>query len=235
MQGRNLALYAAAAVLPGLCLWAAAAVVPVRSQHLPETVYKSVIAIEQAPWKWSEAKKGSLKGSVSFTGRLSAQPVVLYLQRDDAEGTFDPPAALNVSQKGARFNPSFALLVRGQKVVFDNDEDDEISHNVYFLGASEVDLGMFDRGNSREHTMSDAGEVSVHCSIHKLMDARFFVAPSPACTTLGAEDTSFALSNLPAGRYKLKSWQKQKRFKDIELAVEVVADKETSVTVEMAR
>ena len=213
----------------------------VGDRHLPDTVYLKSVSYEDGDWKWSEAKKGSVKGTVTFSARRPKQPLVIYLVRlgdDDKpgeQGLFDAPDMVDVSQKGGKFEPSFAVLVRKQKVKFLNDEEKEISHNVYFLGDIEADLGIFDQGESREHEFEDAGEVSVHCSIHKRMDAKFYVAPSPAYAVVEANDDSFEIKGIPAGKYRLHTWQKQKRFKDFETTVEVTDGGTASVTVEMKR
>lgn len=209
--------------------------------HLPKPVYAKSVAYKDGEWKWADAKKGTVKGTVNFSTRRPQQPIVIYLVRQGEDGkpgeqgVYDAPAEIEVSQSGGKFEPSFAVLVRKQKVKFLNDEEKEISHNVYFLGDIEADLGIFDQGESREHDFEEAGEVSVHCSIHKRMDAKFYVAPSPAFALLEADASTFEIKNVPAGKYTLHTWQKQKRFKDFETTVEVTDGGTTSVTVEMAR
>jgi hypothetical protein len=209
--------------------------------HNPLPTYIRGTAYKDGDWKWSEAKTGTVKGKVTFSARRPRQPVVIYLVKLGADGKpgeqgkYDPPGELSVSQKGAKFSPSFAVLVRKQKVKFLNDEKDEISHNVYFLGDIEEDLGIFDKGQSRTHTFDEAGDVSVHCSIHKRMDAKYFITPNPAYAILGMKDTSFEIKNVPAGKYELRTWQKQKRFKDFKSTVEVSDGKTTDITVEMKR
>jgi len=222
-----------------------AATAAVRAQLAPAPPLAPVGAqgatYDDGAWTWAEAKKGTVKGSVTFSTRRPHQPIVIYLVKRNADGTaasqgvYDVPAELVVRQKGAKFNPGFAVLVRKQKVKFLNDENQEISHNVYFLGDIEADLGIFEQGESREHDFTRAGEVSVHCSIHKRMDAKFFVAPNPAFAVLEADAASFEIRGVPAGAYTLHTWQKQKRFKDFQIAVEVTDGGTTNVTVKMAR
>lgn len=209
--------------------------VPAQGQMIPAPVYTRVIRTQQADFNWDSSKKGSLKGSLKFSAKRASAPVVVYLTRVDGEGKFPVPAMLEVSQKEARFEPGFAVLVAGQKAKFLNDEKKEISHNVYFLGAAEIDLGIFDKAQSVEHQFTAAGEVSVHCSIHKNMDAKYFIAPSPAYALVESDADTFSISGVPEGKYKLKTWQKQKRFKDAELDVTIEAEKEATITVEMAR
>ncbi len=227
-------IYCAAALLLLVAsgIWVA---IPAQGQVAPQPVYTRVIRTQQADFSWDTAKKGSVKGNLKFSAKRASAPVVIYLKRVDGEGKFTVPDMLEVSQKEARFEPGFAVMVAGQKAKFLNDEKKEISHNVYFLGAAEVDLGIFDQAQSVEHQFTAAGEVSVHCSIHKNMDAKYFIAPSPAFALVENDATSFTISGVPEGKYQLKTWQKQKRFKDAEMDVTVEADKEASVTVEMAR
>lgn len=210
-------------------------------RHVPVATYVNSVKYADGDWKWADSKSGTVKGDVTFSMRRPQQPVVVYLVKLGADGKageqglYDKPGALSVSQKGGKFEPSFAVLVRKQTVKFLNDEEQEISHNVYFLGDIEADLGIFDQGESREHAFDEAGEVSVHCSIHKRMDGKFFVTPSPAYAVLEANDNSFEIKGVPVGKYKLHTWQRQKRFKDFEATIEVKANEAVTVNVEMAR
>jgi plastocyanin len=210
------------------------------SGHAPKIENLNGVKYTDGTWKWADAKKGSVKGKVSFSMRRPQQPIVVYLVKLDGDkageqGVYTAPSTLSVSQKGGVFEPSFAVLVRNQTVKFLNDEEKEISHNVYFLGDIQADFGIFDQGDSREHTFDEAGEVSVHCSIHKRMDGKFYIAPSPAYAVIEADADSFEIKDVPVGTYKLMTWQKQKRFKDFEKVVEVAEGKATDVNVEMAR
>lgn len=226
-------------VFAALCLLALVsglfAMRPVSGQHLPRPVYTRVIQAQAADFKWDDAKKGSLKGTLKFSAKRAGAPIVVYLLRDGGEGKFTVPGALEVRQEGAKFAPNFTVLVKGQTAKFINDEKKDIAHNVYFLGAAEGDLGIFEKGESVQHEFTEAGEVSLHCSIHKNMDGKFFIAPSPAFALVESDAESFSISGVPAGKYKLKTWQKQKRFKDVELEVTIEEGKEAGVTVEMAR
>lgn len=199
--------------------------------------YQSIVRALQGAGgpQWKDAEKGDLKGTVRFNGKRPSQPMVIYLVREGEQGTFETPADLEISQKGAVFNPAFAVLVAGQKVKFKNDEDKAIDHNVYFLGASNIDLEIIAPGKDKSHRFDLAGEVSFHCSIHKFMDGKFFVAPSPAFVLVEGDATAYNIKGIPVGKYSLKSWQKSKRFKDVEQAVEITGGKEAISDVEMTR
>lgn len=228
--------------LPVLCIVIALIAVTAQGErHLPRPVWINAAKAESGDWKWSDARKGSLQGSVSFSARRPNQPMVVYLLRVDGDGKtttqgiHDVPERLRIGQKNARFDPGFAVMVRGQEVEFDNDETKEISHNVYFLGDLELDLGIFERGESVKHKFEDYGEISVHCSIHRRMDARLFIAPNPAYALLDGEAESYEIKDVPAGTYRLMTWQKQKRFRDVTRLIEIKEGEATTADVEMTR
>lgn len=228
--------------LAALCIAIAFVAVTARGQpHQPKPVWINAAKAESGSWKWSDARKGGLRGNVTFSARRPNQPMVVYLLRVDekgetaTQGVHEVPAQLRIGQKDAKFDPGFAVMVRGQEVLFDNDETKEISHNVYFLGDIELDLGIFERGESVKHKFEDYGEISVHCSIHRRMDARLFVAPNPAFALIDGEAERFEIKNVPAGRYRLLTWQKQKRFRDASMPVEIKEGATADVTVEMTR
>ena len=203
--------------------------------HRLSAAYTRVIEVGQGAIKWADAEKGSVSGTLKFSAKRPSQPIVVYLVADGGEGEFAAPAAVKFSQKGAKFEPSFAVMVRGQNAEFVNDEGAEIDHNVYFLGAEDLDLGIFEPKTSVSHEFSKAGEVSVHCSIHKLMDAKLFVAPSPAFAEVAGDADKFEIKGVPVGKYTLKTWQKSKRFKEAEVAVEIKKGEAATLEVEMKR
>jgi len=184
---------------------------------------------------WAEAKKGKVSGRLTFSHKRPAQEIVIYLEPKGAAWTFEAPAPVTIRQQGARFEPPFNVIVTGQKVTFLNDEVREIDHNVYTLGAEEKDFDIFGKGESRDHVFAKPGEVYVHCSIHKFMDGKIFVAPVPAFDVIAGTDETFEIDGVAAGSYVLRTYQRAKRFHDAEIAVTVTADKESKVTVEMNR
>lgn len=188
---------------------------------------------QDVPWK--DAPKGIVKGTLAFPGPRPKQPIVVYLERAGAPAFTLPAEPLVIGQKEARFDPPFAVVVVGRKVVFDNNEDKDVDHNVFTLGAEDADFGIFARGKKVEHVFDKAGEVRLHCSIHKFMDGKIFVAPTPAFTIVDGDATEFSIADVPAGAWTLKTYQKAKRFHDAELKVEVAKGETASVAVEMKR
>lgn len=194
------------------------------------------IPVTRLARRWDDIPQGRVTGKLVFPKPRPAQPMVVYLLRHEGELAFVPPAEQPVvRQKGARFDPAFLAVVAGQTVVFDNDEDKAIDHNVFTLGADSRDLGVFPPGTRVAHRFDAAGEVLVHCSVHKLMDGKIFVAPSPAFDLVAPGEDGFSIEKVPAGRYLLKTYQKAKRFHDAAVEVTVEPGKTTDVTVEFAR
>jgi plastocyanin len=180
--------------------------------------------------------RGRVIGRLEFARPRPPQPIVVYVRRDGGElREEETPPALVVRQKGARFDPPFAVVVAGQAVHFDNDEDREVDHNVYALGAESIDLGIFPRGESVSHEFRSEGEVSIHCSVHRFMDARLFVAPSRFFARLDGEESAFSLEDVPEGTYVLRTYQRARRFRDAETRVVVGAGKTTEIVLEMTR
>jgi plastocyanin len=134
-------------------------------------------------------------------------PVVVYLEPLAAAApgpAAAPPGPATLRQRDARFAPPFLAVARGQTVTMPND--DTIYHNVFsFSEPNDFDLGLYPAGESRSVSFRNAGAVRVYCSIHESMNATLFVAPTPWFTIAGP-DGRFALSALPEGRFRLRTW-----------------------------
>jgi plastocyanin len=73
-----------------------------------------------------------------------------------------------VSQKGKRFEPQSLRVKVGDRVLFNND--DENTHNVFSRsGANAFNVGMQQPGSSSPVTFEEAGSVEVRCAIHPSM------------------------------------------------------------------
>ena len=183
--------------------------------------------------------KGRITGSLTFSRRRPKQPIVVYIDTvEKGKGTLamaSPSEKLVIRQKGAAFRPAFAVIVKGQQVEFLNDEEENIDHNVYFLGVEKTDLGSTSKGKSMSHPFRTTGRVSMHCSIHKLMDGKLFVVPFPAYALVPGNASTFTIDDVPAGRYRLKTFQKTRRFRDADIAVEVTPGGVTTVKLELKR
>jgi plastocyanin len=158
------------------------------------------------------ARAGEVRGRIAFGVEGAtldgAGPIVVYLEA--VEGKIDvrtPRRSLEIQQKNANFTPAFLAIAAGETVVMPND--DVIFHNVFsYSTPNDFDLGLYARGESRSKTFQYPGVVRIYCSIHESMSATIFIAPSPLFA-VAAADGSFALRDVPTGKYRLRTWNRR--------------------------
>jgi plastocyanin len=158
------------------------------------------------------AAGGEVHGRVSLgvqgVALADAGPVVVYLEGTGAPLNYTlPKRSLEIHQKNASFAPTFLVIAAGETVVMPND--DVIFHNVFsYSTPNDFDLGLYPRGDSRAKTFAYPGVVRIYCSIHESMNATIFVAPS-IWHTLAEADGSFRLTDVPPGKYRLRTWNRR--------------------------
>jgi plastocyanin len=181
------------------------------------------VAAPATPPEHAAARPGSVRGRVELAAdgvRLAdVGPVVVYLDAPAGEVEYAPPREVpKISQRNARFSPSFLVVARGQTVEMPND--DTIVHNVFsYSKPNELDLGLYPKGASRLVTLRHAGVVRVYCSIHESMNATIFVAPSPYHTLAGPSG-DFEIRGVPRGAYRLHTWSQMlpEAIRDVHVA-----------------
>ena len=95
-------------------------------------------------------KPGRVEGTVTLNLKgvklSSVAPVIAYLEGTGGKLKFKVPSGtLKISQKNARFHPSFMAITVGQTVQMPND--DSIVHNVFsYSKPNEFDLGLYRKG-----------------------------------------------------------------------------------------
>lgn len=180
------------AALLGLALWV--------SSH-------GAIAAESA--STTSTAGASVRGRVTLSlpdvNLADLGPVIVYMEPLDGElpppDDRHPPA---VVQRGAKFEPAFLVIERGQRVSMPNA--DAIYHNVFsFSKPNDFDLGLYPAGESRFVRLEHAGVVKIYCSIHESMSATIFVSPSPHFARL-APSGRFHVDGVPPGRYRISLW-----------------------------
>ena len=123
-----------------------------------------------------------------------------------------PPAILPsghaaIRQVNETFEPRVLAVTRGSTVEFPND--DPFFHNVFSLsGAASFDLGRYERGVSRSHTLNKAGIVKVFCDLHSYMSAVVMVFDHPYFATPD-DDGRVILDNVPPGTYSIAAWHER--------------------------
>ena len=153
---------------------------------------------------------GEIRGTVTVTAAdggtevTPPQPIVVYLTG------FKQPAAGSepvIAQKDKTFNPDLRVVVAGQAVQFTND--DPWVHNVFSTSAARpFDLGQPGPHETRTVSFPNPGLVDVFCNIHEQMYANILVLPNRAFTRV-AENGTFVIRDVPAGRHPLHAWGRQ--------------------------
>jgi plastocyanin len=137
-------------------------------------------------------------------GKPLTSPIILYLEPQD-RSLAAKPQKHKISQKGRKFDPDLQVIVVGDVVQFLNDENQEIDHNIYSMSdAKTFDLGLGARGSVMEAGFENAGILNYYCSVHKRMEGRLVILPSPHFTA-PQQSGDFIFSGAPAGRWWLKA------------------------------
>src|SRR5687768_708723 len=156
----------------------------------------------------ADSDAAPIRGTITAESEVPLDEMVVYLESPDADRELPPPGeAVNVSQKGARFEPKLVVISVGQTVNFLNDEERAIEHNVFSNSkAKKFDLGLFGPDESKSVTFDKPGPVLLRCTIHRYMDGVVFVSPTPY-TSLVDKDGGYEIKNVPPGKWTLKTWQ----------------------------
>jgi plastocyanin len=139
-------------------------------------------------------------------GRKAADlsDVVVYVEGAKAR----PKAAVaTMTMKGKAFIPRVVAVPVDGTVEFPNE--DPIFHNVFSVsGDNRFDLDLYKRPKKGSWTFRHPGVARVYCNIHPQMSAVVLALDNPYFTRASA-DGSFAIEDVPAGRYTLKAWHER--------------------------
>lgn len=130
-----------------------------------------------------------------------------------------PPGTLDIAINDKVYVPRVVVTIVGTTVRFPNH--DPFNHNVFSVSESnQFDLGLYGRGEAKSRVFTHPGLVRVYCNVHPRMVAYVAVMANRYYTQPGADGT-FAIDQVPPGRYRLHVWHER-------IAAEVI--KEITVT-----
>ncbi len=132
---------------------------------------------------------------------------VLYLEAPTAVTTAVRPVTVEIAITDKTYAPHVVVVPLGSTVRFPNH--DPFNHNVFSVSEpNSFDLGLYGRGEAKSNTFAHPGLVRVYCNVHPrmvayvlVMENRYYAQP--------ANDGSFAIDNVPAGRYRLHVWHER--------------------------
>jgi plastocyanin len=138
--------------------------------------------------------------------------VVVWLEPADGERPRVEPLRTHprIVQRNKQFEPHLLVVTVGTVVEFPNL--DPFFHNVFSLfDGKRFDLGLYEAGSSKNVTFTRAGVCYVFCNIHPEMSAVVVAVDTPYYT-VSARDGSFAIANVPAGRYAASAWHERHKL-----------------------
>jgi plastocyanin len=132
---------------------------------------------------------------------------VLYLEAPAAVTTAARPVTVEIAITDKIYAPHVVVVPLGSTVRFPNH--DPFNHNVFSVSEpNSFDLGLYGRGEAKSYTFTHPGLVRVYCNVHPrmvayvlVMENRYYSQPT--------SDGSFAIDNVPAGRYRLHVWHER--------------------------
>lgn len=194
------------------------------------TIHTPALADRAAPAGNGYPGSAATMPGMRAMARGLASDAVVYITHLPAEvdsAIAVPPARPRLAQQGQAFVPRVLAVAVGTEVDFPNM--DPIYHNVFSLSpVRRFDLGKYPRGHSKTVKFNHTGLVNVYCDIHSDMAAFVLVLQNHAFAQPGADGT-YALPELPAGRYELKVWHPD--LSEVTRVVEVVDRGVTTVDV----
>ena len=130
---------------------------------------------------------------------------VLWLE--SGSGMVPEARTFDITINDKVYAPRVVVAPVGSTVRFPNH--DPFNHNVFSVSEPNgFDLGLFGRNDSRSKTFMGPGLVRIFCNIHPRMVA-YVVLVSNRYYTQPANDGTFAIADVPAGRYKLNVWHER--------------------------
>ncbi len=127
------------------------------------------------------------------------------------------PMQAAIQQENRAFSPDLAVVPAGSSISFPNL--DPIFHNVFSLSKiKSFDLGNYSKGQTRMVIFPKPGIVLVNCRIHTNMSAVVVVTPNEFYASADVKG-SYAIKNVPPGKYVVVAWHKAAGFlrKEIEV------------------
>jgi hemoglobin len=150
--------------------------------------------------------RGSLTGELRQGGKPVTGLGVVMLR--PLKGPFKKrsPKVRVIEQRGKEFAPHVMAVPTGSTVSFPNF--DPIYHNVFSISKTRpFDLGMYQKGETREVTFAQPGLVRLSCNIHSSMSAYLIIVDDPHYAVV--EEGTFSFRSLAPGTYKVQAWSER--------------------------
>lgn len=175
-----------------------------------------VISAVAFAWPRSPVAVSTVRGRIELTnsrlkprdGRIDASGVVVWLAAPDGSVLRGASKQRKIiTQRNKRFSPHIIAVETGSEVDFPNE--DPFFHNVFSIfNGKRFDLGLYASGETRPVNFNRAGISYIFCNIHPQMSAVVIALDTPYFA-ISDKGGGFAISNVPAGNYRLNVWHER--------------------------
>ena len=178
---------------------------------------------------WSAGFGADLHAEIrDSAGNPVADAVVVAIPADGRKMEINPGADI-VDQIDRQFVPYVKAVVVGTSVSFPNK--DNIRHHAYsFSAAKRFELPLYSGVSAAPVTFDTPGVVILGCNIHDWMIGYIYVSESPWFAVSDAQGRA-DISDLPAGRYHVRSWHPLMKIDEKATVQDVDLDDETTGSV----
>jgi len=136
--------------------------------------------------------------------------VVVYLDKVKSGKKFDP-IDVKINQKGCDFLPFMSVMTNG--ATFEAKNSDPVLHNIHtyeIMGRAKKTVMNVSQPKQNAITkkkvkLKRGAGMKIECDAHDFMHGFVFVAKNPYYAIV-AEDGTYTISDIPAGKYKVKAW-----------------------------
>lgn len=130
--------------------------------------------------------------------------VMVYPKAGGASGPIRFSWKNEMAQSNIAFTPGTLIVPAGAAVRFPNL--DKVRHSIYsFSKAAKVDIQLYGRDETRTHTFSVPGSVSLGCKIHDQMRGYIRVVDTPYAAKTD-QNGQVKIAQLPGGAATVRVW-----------------------------
>jgi plastocyanin len=165
------------------------------------------------------APAGGIVGTVKAKGAKNGGDAVIFIEKVPGKTFAAPKEHPRMDQKNMTFIPHVMPVLAGTTVDFLNSDD--VLHNVFSPDkcAEKFNLGSWPKGQTKSYTFKDAGcNVTLLCNVHPEMEGYVVVLENPYFA-VSAKDGSYAIKDVPPGKYTLKIWHEKLKGQDATVEV----------------
>ena len=136
--------------------------------------------------------------------------VVVYLDKVKSGKKFDKIEA-KINQKGCDFLPFMSVMTNDS--IFEATNSDPVLHNIHtyeIMGRAKktvMNVSQPKQGSvtKKKVKLKRGAGMKIECDAHDFMHGFVFVAKNPYYAVV-AEDGTYTINDIPAGKYKVKAW-----------------------------